>query len=259
MYVINLKLVQVKPEKIINTMFESGRDSMEQVGDKDWIFLEQKRIVLEEQELSQISLIRLIEDNYPQLRRIDYGIVILGVGSNLSYKRFSKDIKSSNPQVHYHNNIFNSRSERLNMFITDSNPYVGNKLSKYLPREFNKNDLFGWLSPNLHGFDNLKYEFNIDIFPYPFRDQEISYNEKDGFKYQLNGLEPPFLNKDGTKPIKNHVVLLENIENRYLNLFYPDFHELGHIQQKCNVVNSENFQKKYLKYKNKYLQLKNNF
>ena len=150
MYVINLKLVQVKPEKIINTMFESGRDSMEQVGDKDWIFLEQKRIVLEEQELSQISLIRLIEDNYPQLRRIDYGIVILGVGSNLSYKRFSKDIKSSNPQVHYHNNIFNSRSERLNMFITDSNPYVGNKLSKYLPREFNKNDLFGWLSPNLH-------------------------------------------------------------------------------------------------------------
>jgi hypothetical protein len=258
-YLINLELVQVIPEKIRNTMFAEGQNSMDQVEAQDWIISEQKQIELKERDLAAISLIELIEENYPDLSQIDYGIVILGVGSNTSYKNFIKDIKSSNPQVRYHNNIFNSRNERLNMFLQYLNPYVVAPESKHLPREFDRNDLFGWLSPNLHSFDiRPNLEFNIKIFPYPLIDKEISYREGH-FEYQLNGLNPPFLNRDETKPVRNHQDLILNILNKYLNSFYPHFHMLGHIPQTCNVVNSANFQKKYLKYKNKYLQLKNNF
>jgi len=257
-YLINLELVNVRPNKIINTMFAEGRESMEQVVAQDWIFSEQKQIEIKEQVLAATSLIELIEDNYPQLRQIDYGIVILGVGSNTSYKNFIKDVKSKNPQVRYHNNIFNSRNERLNMFLQNLNPYVVAPPSKYLPREFDRNDLFGWLSPNLNSFDvRPNIEFNIKIFPYPLVDKEISY-EEGVFQYQLNGLNLPFLNKEGTRPKRNHEALISNIQDKYLNSFWPHFHMLGHIPQKCNVVNTESFQKKYLKYKNKYLELKNN-
>lgn len=257
-YLINLELVNVKPDKIINTMFAEGQNSMDQVEDQNWIFSEQKQIELKERDLAAISLIELIEENYPDLSQIDYGIVILGVGSNTSYKNFIKDIKSSNPQVRYHNHIFNSRNERLNMFLQNLNPYVVAPPSKYLPREFDRNDLFGWLSPNLNSFNvRPKLKFDIKIFPYPLVDKEISY-EEGYFEYQLNGLNPPFLNRDGTKPVRNHEHLILNILNKYLDLFHQDFHMLGQIQQECNVVNTENFQKKYLKYKNKYLQLKKN-
>ena len=80
---------------------------------------------------------------------------------------------------------------------------------------------------------------------------------KKGFEYQLNRLQAHFLNQDGTKPVRNHNDLISNIVDKYLNLFYPRFRMLGQIAQKCNE--SQDFQKKYLKYKNKYLQLKNNF
>ena len=257
-YHINLELVQVIPEKIRNTMFAAGRNSMEQVGHEDWNVTKEINIFLKERDLAAISLIELIEETYPDLSQIDYGIVILGVGSDKSYKNFTKDIKSSSPQTHYHNNIFNSRNERLNMFLQNLNPYVVVPPKKYLPREFDRNDLFGWLSPNLDSFDiRPNLQFNIKIFPYPLVDKEISYNDEDGFEYQLNGLQAHFLNQDGTKPVRNHNDLISNIVDKYLNLFYPRFRMLGQIAQKCNE--SQDFQKKYLKYKNKYLQLKNNF
>jgi len=256
-YLINLELVKVIPDKIINTMFAEGPDSMEQVVARDWIFSEQKQIEIKERVLAATSLIELIEENYPDLSQFDYGIVILGVGSNTSYKNFIKDVKSKNPQVRYHNNIFNSRNERLNMFLQNLNPYVVAPPSKYLPREFDRNDLFGWLSPNLNSFNvRPKREFDIKIFPYPLVDDEISYEGV--FQYQLNGLTDPFLNRNGTGPKRNHEALISNIQEKYLNLFWQHFHMLGHIPQECNVVNTENFQKKYLKYKNKYLQLKKN-
>ena len=91
-YHINLELVQVIPEKIRNTMFAAGRNSMEQVGHEDWNVTKEINIFLKERDLAAISLIELIEETYPDLSQIDYGIVILGVGSNTSYKNFIKDI-----------------------------------------------------------------------------------------------------------------------------------------------------------------------
>jgi hypothetical protein len=253
-YTFKVDIINVVPAKLQNVMYPDGKDSMEQVGPEDFVVTE-KNINKTDLELKNISLIRLIEEVYrgnPFLQR-DYGILLLSVGKESTYKFFTKDFISSDSLQRFYNHLFLSRIVREQLFLS-AVPAEKQKVSN--PEgNFDKNDLYGWCTPGYRD----SYNFDIKIFPYPFQDVVTAYDGS-SYTYQLNGLSAPFLSQlYPTKPKKNHLDVLDNIKNRYLQIFFPHFFPLGDSPFPEFNISSDLFQKKYLKYKQKYLQLKNNF
>ena len=249
-YTFNLEVVNINPDKLLNIRFAEGKDSMEQVGVDDWVFSNTAQITKTDEQLKNTSLFGLVYEAYrPLLDDRDFGIVILGVGMPLRYKYFMKDFKSSDEAGRFFNHLYYSRNSRKKMFESSA-VTIKEKVTDPLGA-FDKNDLYGWCTPR----DKKPNDFNIKIFPYPLSDIVTSYTDS-GYIYNLNGLSDPFVNKSLQGPKRTHPDVLGNIINRYMQLFFPEFHVLGHMP---DDIDAERFQKKYLKYKKKYLQLKNNF
>lgn len=122
-YTFNFEVVNVISAKLPNIMFAEGKDSMEQVGVEEFNMSMPQTIVKTEQQLKDISLIGLIEEacRGNQFLQKNYGILILPVGSIKTYKFFTKDIISSNPEQRFHNHMFFSRTDRERIF-SNSNP-----------------------------------------------------------------------------------------------------------------------------------------
>lgn len=131
-----------------------------------------------------------------------------------------KDFISSNQAGRFFNHLHNSRNSRLQMFQS-SIATIKQKVTAP-DGEFDKNDLYGWCTP---GFRD-SHVFDIKIFPYPLPD--IVTNYTDGvYTYELNGLSAPYLFESSNRPKRNHPSVLENIINRYMQLFFLGIHPLG--------------------------------
>jgi hypothetical protein len=252
-YTFNLEVVNVIHKKLINIKFAEGSNSMQQVDVNDWFVSNIVQITKTDEQLKDTDLIGLV---YEACRSLlgdrDFGIVILGVGSYDTYKFFIKDFISSDQAGRFFYHLHNSRNVRKTMF-ENSIAAIKEKVSD--PEgNFDKNDLYGWCTP---GFRN-SYNFDIKIFPYPLPDVVTNY-AAGVYTYNINGLTAPYLAVPPIKPIRTHTDVLENIKNRYMQLFFPTLHELGNHPNPEKNIDSAIFQKKYLKYKKKYLQLKNNF
>ena len=256
-YTFNISIQTIIPSKINNVIFGNGPNSIEQVGIEDFqIQVPSQTIIKTDNELQNTSLIGLIDEvfpisNFPFLNK-DYGILILPIGRDNTYKFFMKDLISCSPLTHFYNNIFLSRKQRIHMF-QNVNTEISNIVSIIEDdnKNFDKNDLYGWCTPVFHE----KYMFDIIIFPYPFPDYIRGHDDMGNPIYELNGLPQELQIIGRNKPKTKHVDVLLNINSRFIELFFSNFVELN---TQHHELDSSFFQKKYLKYKNRYQKLKNN-
>jgi hypothetical protein len=255
-YTFNLEVVNINPDKLLNIRFAEGKDSMEQVGVDDWVFSNTAQITKTDEQLKNTSLFGLVYEAYrPLLDDRDFGIVILGVGSSDTYKFFIKEFITSNPvdgSFFLYNRRFLSRNERI-IFrdkMNDKSDFDDPKSN------LDKNDLYGWCTTK---YRKGSHTFDIKIFPYPLPDIVTGYDKNESkLIYCLNGLPKEFRSTyNKTQPMRSHEDILSNIILKFMALRFSTFHELGKHPNPEKNINSANFQKKYLKYKKKYLQLKN--